>query len=183
MKRYIYALFIAAAIGGIQPVRAQKAAAYDFLVDGVKVIVQPSGNDIVQIQTAIRGGVVNYPADKQGIEAMAMKALTECGTLKHDKNSFKNILDKVSASVYGYSQKDYSVITMNCIKGDFDTVWPLYVEAITEPKFDPVEFARIKQDKINELNEQDSQPDYAIDKMANGVAFAGRDYAKDPGGN
>ena len=32
------------------------------------------------------------------------------------------------------------------------------------------------------MNEQDSQPDYAIDKMANGVAFAGRDYAKDPEG-
>ena len=137
MKKYLYAFLIAAIAGGTQTASAQKAEAYDFMVDGVKVIVQPSGNDIVQIQTAIRGGVANYPATKQGIESMAMKALTECGTLKHDKNTFKNILDKVSASIYGYSQKDYSVITMNCIKNDFSTVWPLYTEAITIPKFGP----------------------------------------------
>ena len=67
-------------------------------VDGVKVIVQPSGNDIVEIQTVIKGGVQNYPADKAELNHWPCTALTECGTLKHDKNSFKNQLDKVSAA-------------------------------------------------------------------------------------
>ena len=131
-------------------------------VNGVKVIVQPSGNDIVEIQTVIKGGVQNYPAEKAGIESLAMNALTECGTLKHDKNSFKDQLDKVGAAIYGLCGKDYSVIRMNCIKRDFDNVWALYTEAITIPKFDEKEFARIRQDAVNNLKEQDSQPDAAI---------------------
>ena len=181
MKKYIFTLLIAAAIGNIKTAQAQKAA-YETTVDGVKVIVQPSGNDIVEIQTIIKGGVQNYRADKMGIESMAMNALTECGTTKHDKNSFKDLLDKVSATVYGYSNKNYSVVRMNCIKSDLDVVWPLYVEAMTQPRFDVKEFTRIKQDAINQIKSMDSRPDVAIDKFADKTAFANRDYAKDPAG-
>src|ERR1700759_2652320 len=106
MKKFIYTLLVAASIGSVSPAFAQ-GKAYDMMVNGVKVIVQPSGNDIVDIQTVIKGGVKNYPADKMGIESLALTALTECGTIKHDKNSFKDALDKVSAAVYGSSNKDY----------------------------------------------------------------------------
>ena len=181
MKKYIYLLLIAAATGSVKTAHAQDKA-YDMIVDGVKVIVQPSGNDIVEIQTIIKGGVQNYSAEKMGIETMAMNALTECGTLKHDKNSFKNALEKVSASVGAGTNKNFSVIRLNCIKGDFETAWPLYAEAITIPKFDAKEFERIKQDAINELKASESDPDNAIDKYADKVAFAGRDYVKDPDG-
>src|ERR1700733_6513866 len=181
MKKYIFSLSIAVVIANINLARCQNKA-YETTVDGVKVIVQPSGNDIVEIQTVIKGGVQNYPVDKMGIESLAMDALTECGTLKHDKNSFKDQLDKVSAKVYAESDKDYAVIRMNCIKSDFDTVWPLYNEAITQTKFDEKEFTRIKQDAISSLKEDDSYPDEAIAKYLNKIAFAGRDYAKDPDG-
>lgn len=161
---------------------AQMGQAYEMNVNGVKVIVQPSGNDIVEVLTIIKGGVQNYPANKAGIENLAMAALTECGTLKDDKNTFKNKLDKVSAQMSGNSGMDFSSFRMNCIKGDFETVWPLYVDAMTIPKFEPKEFARIKQDAITELKAEESDPDNAIDKMARHLAFAGRNYSKEPKG-
>lgn len=181
MKNKILILFAAAGLLKLQMANAQ-GKPYDMMIDGVKVIVQPSGNEIVEVETVIKGGVQNYPADKAGIESLAMNALTECGTLRHDKNSYKNQLDKLGAAVYGACGKDYSVIRMNCVKPDFDNVWALYSEAITIPKFDEKEFLRIRQDAINSLKEQDSRPDAAIDKFANKVAFAGRPYAQDPYG-
>lgn len=162
---------------------AQKKQPYEMLIDGVKIIVQPSGNEIVEIQTIIKGGVQNYNADKAGIEKLAMTALTECGTMKDDKNSFKNKLDKVSAQVYGNTDMDFASFNMNCIKSDFDIVWPLYVDALTAPRFDEKEFNRIKQDAINGLKAQASNPDYAIGQYARQVAFAGKNYAKRPEGN
>lgn len=161
---------------------AQKKAAYDMMIDGVKVIVQPSDNEIVEIQTVIKGGVQNYALDKAGIESLAMSALTECGTANDDKNSFKNKLDKVSAQVSGYTAMDFASFTMNCIRNDFDTVWPLYVDALTAPRFDTKEFDRIKQDAINILKSQESQPDYSIGKMARQTAFKGKNYEKTPEG-
>ena len=161
---------------------AQKKQPYEMMIEGVKVIVQPSGNEIVEIQTIIKGGVQNYSADKAGIESLAMTALTECGTMKDDKNTFKNKLDKVSAQISGNSQMDFASFTMNCIKSDFDVVWPLYVDALTTPRFEEKEFDRIKQDAINGLRAQASQPDYAISQFARQVAFSGKNYAKSPEG-
>src|SRR6185295_8766309 len=143
---------------------AQTNKAYDMNINDVKVIVQPSGNEIVVVQTIIKGGVQNYPANKAGIENLAMTALTECGTMKDDKNSFKDKLDKVSAQVNGFSDMDYASFSLNCIKSDFDVVWPLYLDALTTPRFDEKEFKRIKDDAINFLRANESTPDFAINK-------------------
>ena len=161
---------------------AQLGQPYELNIQGVKVIVQPSGNEIVEVLTIIKGGVQNYPAAKAGIEALAMTALTECGTQKDDKNTFKNKLDKVSAQINGFTGMDYASIRMNCIKSDLDVVWPLYVDAMTIPKFEPKEFDRIKQDAITNLKAAESNPDVAIRRMARQTAFNGRAYAKDPDG-
>jgi zinc protease len=156
---------------------------YDMMINGVKVIVQPSGNDIVVVQTVVKGGVQNYPAEKAGIENLAITALTECGTMKDDKNSFKDKLDKVSAQVGGFSGMDFASFTMNCIKSDFDEVWPLYTDAMTAPRFDAKEFNRIKQDAINYIRADESSPDNAIDKLAKQTAFSGKNYSKAPQGS
>ena len=86
------------------------------LVNGVKVIVQPSGNEIVQVLTLFKGGVQNYPADKAGIEDLAITALTECGTKKDSKNSFKDKLDKVSAEIEGTAGMDSIVSRATLIR-------------------------------------------------------------------
>ncbi len=164
-------------------IQAQKKEAYEIMVENVKVIVQPSTNEIVEIQTVFRGGVQNYGADKAGIEALALKALTECGTQNDDKNSFKNKLDKVNAQMYSYADMDFSYLTLNCIKSDFEKVWPLYADALTKPRFDAGEFKRIQDETLNTLRERNSQPDYAIDKLAKETAFAGKNYAKEPMGS
>jgi predicted Zn-dependent peptidase len=164
------------------PVIAQNKPAYEMTVNGVKVIVQPSGNEIVEVLTVFKGGVQNYPADKAGIESLAIKALTECGTKKDSKNSFKDKLDKVSAEIGGSAGMDFSTLRLNCIKSDLEQVWPLYVDAITIPLFDTSEFARIKQDAISTLKSQASQPDFAISKLAKETAFRGKDYSKSPTG-
>lgn len=179
IKKLMGVLFLAAVIS---PGFAQIKPAYDMTVNGIKVIVQPSGNEIVEILTVFKGGVQNYSADKAGIESLAITALTECGTKKDSKNSFKDKLDKVSAEIGGSAGMDFSTVTFNCIKSDLDQVWSLYVDAITVPIFDSNEFDRIKQDAISGLKSQASRPDFAISKLGKETAFKGKDYSKSPTG-
>jgi predicted Zn-dependent peptidase len=89
----------------------------------------------------------------------------------------------VSAHINGYSSRDYSGVTMNCIKGDFETVWPLYVDAITAPRFDAKEFARMKQNIITGLKEEESNPDKALFNMARQTAFGTKPAALNPRGS
>jgi predicted Zn-dependent peptidase len=161
---------------------AQEKKPYEMMVNGVKVVVVPSGNEIVQVDMVIKGGLQNYTTDKAGIEKLAMTALTECGTLKRDKNSFKNELDAVEAYMNCFTGRDAARVQLNCIKSDFETVWPLYVEAVTMPKFDAKEFARIKEEALNHIREEESNPDAALQKMAMQTAFKGMDYAKSSNG-
>ena len=154
--------------------------AYEVMVDGVKIIVQPTLDEIVEIRTIIKGGVQNYPADKAGIESIAMKMLTEGGTQNDDRNSFKNKLDKVSATMYSTSDMDYSSFNLSCIKSDLSSVWNLYADAFTKPRFDEKEFARIKQNQVNQIRSQSSNPDFAIQQLGREVAFSGKAYANNP---
>jgi len=156
---------------------------YEMTVEGVKIIVHPVRNQLVDILTVFKGGVQNYAANKQGIESLALNALLECGTKNDDKNSFKNKLDKVSGQIYSSADMDYSTVGMNCISSDLNAVWPLYIDALTAPRFDEKEFTRIKQDAVNMIGMQESDPDYTINKYAKKVAFNGRDYSKDPSGS
>lgn len=156
---------------------------YEMTVEGVKVVVQPVQNQLVELVTVIKGGVQNYPIGKQGIENLALQALTECGTKNDDKNSFKDKLEKVSGQIYSNAGMDYSYIGMNCISSDLNTVWPLYVDAIRAPRFDEKEFQRIRTDAVNFIGMQESDPDYTINKYAKKVSFNGKDYAKDPQGS
>ncbi len=183
MKYSIKKLIGAVLLGSLfLSAKSQTKPAYDMTVNGVKVIVAPSGNEIVEIMTVFKGGVQNYPADKAGIESLAITALSECGTKNDTKNSFKDKLEKISAEVGGSAGMDYSSVTLNCIKSDLDQAWPLYVDAINVPVFDTAEFNRIKQDAITGLKSQASRPDFAISKMAKETAFKGKDYSKSPTG-
>lgn len=182
MKKLLLYIILFTTIYQPLSLSAQENKAYDMNINGVKVIVMPSGNDIVVVQTIIKGGVKNYPAAKSGIENLVMRALTECGTLADDKNAYKNKLDKVSAQVGGYSGMDYASFSLNCIKNDLDKVWPLYADAMLKPRFDGKEFERIRQDAINFIRTNESFPDDAIDRMAKETAFKGKDYAKNPEG-
>jgi zinc protease len=164
------------------PTLAQNKQPFEMTVNGIKVIVQPSGNEIVQVLTVYKGGVQNYPSEKAGIENLAITALTECGTKNDSKNSFKDKLEKISAEIEGAAGMDYSTVTLNCINTDLDQAWPLYEDALTTPLFDSSEFSRIKQVAITGLKSQASRPDFAISKFSKETAFKGKDYSKSPTG-
>src|SRR5688500_12928600 len=102
---------------------------YDIEVDGVKVIVKPGEGELVQIMTVIKGGVQNYTAAHAGIEQLALLALTECGTKKKSKNEFKDALDLHGGNIRHNAGKDFSTVTMDCVREDLPEVWTLYTEA------------------------------------------------------
>lgn len=164
-------------------VSAQDTPPYEMVIKGVKVIVQPTANEILVVKTIIKGGVRNYTIDKAGIENLTMTALTECGTKYDTKNQFKDKLDKVNAWISGSADMDFANLTMDCIASDFNQVWKLYSDALLYPAFDNKEYDRIKQDAINFIRTGESDPDNAIEKLNKKVTFAGKDYEKDPAGS
>ena len=171
----IYVLFIS--LGALAQT---KATSFD--VDGIKVILKPTQKQIINISMYYRGGVANYPAEKAGIENLALAAATDCGTKKFNKDAFKDREDAFGVVVTGSSGYDNGAISLNCISRFFNEGWDLFAEAIVNPVFDAKELEMLKEQMISGLKQSESDPDDRIDRLTIQNAFSGTPYAVDPAG-
>ncbi|MFD2164457.1 M16 family metallopeptidase [Paradesertivirga mongoliensis] len=176
MKRIvlnIYFLFITLAA-----VAQSKATSFD--VAGIKVIMKPTQKEIINVSMYYRGGVANYPADKAGIENLALAATTECGTKKYDKDTFKDREDAFGVEVSGSSGYDNGTVSMNCISRFFDEGWGLFADAVTNPVFEEKELEMLKEKLISGIKQSESDPDERIEQLTIKNTFGGTPYAIDP---
>lgn len=157
-----------------------KATSFD--VAGIKVIMKPTQKEIINVSMYYRGGVANYPADKAGIEHLALAATTECGTKKYNKDVFKDREDAYGVEVSGSSGYDNGTISMNCISRFFDEGWDLFADAVVNPVFDQRELEMLKEKMISGIKQAESDPDERIDQLTIQNTFAGTPYAIDPSG-
>ncbi|MEP7128641.1 MAG: insulinase family protein, partial [Chitinophagales bacterium] len=104
------------------------------------------------------------------------------GTTSKSKNEFKTEAEKIGTNFDYSSSLDYSQMSMTCIKPFWDKSWALFADAIMNPSFDQNEFDLIKEQMVSNAKQQEEDPDAALERLANGFAFKGRSYEKDPNG-
>lgn len=151
-------------------------------VDGLRVIIKPTTKDVISARLFILGGTANYTLDKQGIESAALNVALNGGTVSKNKNVFKTEAEKIGTN-FGYTASlDYSQMSMTCIKPFWEKSWDLFADAILHPSFDQNEFDLIKQQMVSNAKQQEEDPDAALQRLADGFAFKGKNYEKDPDG-
>ena len=179
MKRFVFSVYILFITLGVsaQP----KATSFD--VAGIKVIMKPTQKEIINVSMYFRGGVTNYPADKAGIEQLALASTTECGTKKYNKDVFKDREDAFGLEVSGSSGYDNGTISMTCISKFFNEGWGLFADAVVNPVFEEKEFEMLKEKMISGIKQSESDPDDRIEQLTIKNAFKGTPYAVDPSGD
>ncbi|HTI58196.1 pitrilysin family protein [Mucilaginibacter sp.] len=160
---------------------AQRTAT-SFDVDGIKVIFKPTVKNVISVRVFYRGGVANYPADKAGIEDIALEAAGQCGTQKYSADVFRDRTDKFGVVISGESDYDYGDITLDCVSKYFNESWDLLTGAVTQPVFEEGEVEQLKAKAIARIRQSQSDPDDHIRQLAVANAFAGTPYATDPKG-
>jgi zinc protease len=153
-----------------------------FMVNGLKVIFKPTVKDVISVRMYFRGGVYNYPGSMAGIESLALKAATECGTKKYNADKFRDLADEFGVSIGGSSTYDFGNIGIDCVSKYFNQSWDLFAEAINNPVFDNAEVQLLKTKQITAINGQQSDPDQHLDNLQVQTAFEGTPYATDPDG-
>lgn len=159
----------------------QKAEKFE--VDGIHVIMKPTVKDIVNVSVYFKGGVTNYSAEKAGIENLALSATTECGTDLYPTSIFKDKADKYGIFLSGSSDYDYGKISLNCISKYFNQGWSLLSSAVKNPAFTEKDYELLKQKKLGEIKNMDSDPDNKLLQMGITSVFKGTPYATDPMGD
>ncbi len=153
-----------------------------FVVDGITVIMKPTVKDIINVSVYYKGGVTNYPAEKAGIENLALSGTTECGAGNYSTDAFKDKADKYGIFVSGNSTLDYGMISLNCISKYFNEGWDLLSSAVKKPAFNEKDYDLLKQKIVSQIKNMDGDPDSKLLKMGIANTFKGTPYATDPMG-
>ncbi|TWJ04353.1 putative Zn-dependent peptidase [Mucilaginibacter frigoritolerans] len=180
MKKIIFTLIISCVCISIANAQSETQS---FAADGIKVIFKPTTKNVVNVMVFFRGGVTNYPANKAGIEMLALEATEQCGTKKYPATAFRDTSDKYGVLMYGASGRDYGFIQMNCISKYFEKGWDLFSDAIMNPVFEASEVNLLKGKALAANRNRLSNPDNHLFELEMQNAFKNTPYAVDPGGN
>lgn len=90
---------------------------------------------LVRGRAFIRGGSRNVPAAKAGLANIYSGAWRTGGTAKQTGDELDQFLESRAAGVETGSDTDSTSVSLNVLKGDFDAVYPIWVELLRNPAF------------------------------------------------
>jgi predicted Zn-dependent peptidase len=130
-----------------------------------------------------RGGSSNYSAANAGIESLAVSGAIECGNSKYSANDFNDQTDEYGLHLGGKAENDFGVVKLSCISRYTNEAWKMFSAAIASPAFETQKFSLLKEQKINNLKGELSNPDDRLKWFAQEFAFTGTPYTINPDGN
>ncbi len=176
-------VFSANAQAAAQPTTgAQANLTSDFDVNGLKVIVKRRpGAPTVFAGLFIRGGVRNLTPQTAGIESLMLSMATEASK-KFPRDVMRKALTQMASSLVSGSNEDFSVMSLNSTRRNFDRTWELFTDAAINPSFTQEDFDLVRGKILTALRNASSSPDSALDVLQDKVIYANHPYSNSPVG-
>jgi zinc protease len=112
------------------------------LANGMVILLQEDHElPLIRGSAVIRGGGRDVPANKAGLVGILSNSWRTGGTESKTGDQLDDFLESRAARVETSGDVDSTVVSMNILKGDFDAVFPIFVDVLRKPAF--------RQDKID----------------------------------
>lgn len=136
---------------------------------------------LIRGSARIRGGSRDIPADKTGLAGIYGSAWRTGGTDSKTGDELDDFLEARAARVETGASEDSSNVSMSVLKGDFDTVFPIFVDVIEHPVFrqDKVDLAKTQTTTLISRRNDDAKG-IADREMAKLGFGADSPYARQP---
>jgi zinc protease len=147
--------------------------------EGIRITEMRSENaPLVTIRIILRAGSINDPAGKEGINALTAQLIGSGGT---KEMTYAQVLEKMypwAANISSQADQELTTFTGDVHRDHLDEFYALFTALVLTPRFDPADFARVKEDQINYIvNTLRSTDDENLGKEAlNAVMFEGHPY-------
>ena len=153
-----------------------------FEVAGIPVILKPvTANEVVAVRLYIRGGAAALTPANAGIEAM-MLAAADHGTRKYDKNAFSALATQTGTQIGSSTAMDYSVLSMQGVRQNWEKAWDLFTQAALEPTFPAAEVELVRGQMVDAAKRRSDDPDTYLNFLADSVFYSAHPYAVIPAG-
>ncbi|MFV0387988.1 MAG: M16 family metallopeptidase [Pyrinomonadaceae bacterium] len=150
----------------------------EFDVNGLKVLLKRRENaPTLSASLIIRGGVRNVTDKNAGIEKLSLSVATE-GSKKYPRDVLRRELASTGTSIAASSGLDYSAISMASTLDQFDKSWDIYSDLILNPTFDAQDVARVREQIIAGLKEEQTDTDTYLELLQRRDIYAGLPYSR-----
>lgn len=113
----------------VQPTRVQ-------LSNGMIILLQEDHElPLIRGSALIHGGARDVPADKAGLVGILAGSWRTGGTTTRTGDELDDILESRAARVETTGSEDATRVSIDVLKGDFDFVFPIFVELLEKPAF------------------------------------------------
>lgn len=130
----------------------------DKLSNGLNIVLaKRTGVPTVVMNLMFNAGYKTDYLSSPGTAALAMDLLDE-GTKDFNSLEINEKLQLLGASLYTYSSQDNSNIYLNTLKPSLDASIDLFADVVLNPAFPEKEFDRLKDEQLNRIQQEKSQP-------------------------
>jgi zinc protease len=149
-----------------------------------EVILQDPQKPILTFRLVFQSGSIDDPKGKEGITSLTARLLAEGGTRDLSSSELLNALFPMAAQLDVQSDKELTTFIGRVHQDNLERFLKIFGDVLLEPRFDPKEFERLRQDAINQIrNQLRGQDDEALAKIAlDALHYEGQPYAHFDGG-
>ncbi len=152
----------------------------EFDVAGIHVLMRQSTSaPVVSAVLFIRGGESAAPADEPASnEYFTMNVVAASGSQRISKAHFRRKMVRMQTGIGGSDGRDYSVLSMQCTRENFDTSWAYFTDVMLRPAFDQVEFDNFKKNVLLGINSRNTDADFYSKIEMDSIYFVGHPYGR-----
>lgn len=157
----------------VLPTREEFTAA-----DGLRVIlVEDRRVPFVTLRLVVRAGSVHDPANLPGLAALTAHCLTQ-GTQKRKSFQFARAVEELGATLEAHANRDYSAVSATVLAENLTPLLKLMAETVMQPAFAPDEVELAKENTIQTLRYQRTQPTFLARERYAQVLFGNHPYSR-----
>ncbi len=129
----------------------------------------------------IRGGERNVPAEKAGLVEILAGSWRTGGTQSKSGDELDDMLEARAARVETSGDDDSLSATIDVLKGDFDTVFPIFLDVLRKPAFrqDKIDLAKTRSNTV--ISRRNDEPQQILQRELTKLGYGPESpYAREP---
>ena len=156
-----------------QPVRVQ-------LSNGMVIFLQEDHElPLISAVAEIRGGSIYAPANKNGLVSIYGSVWRTGGTKTKTGDQMDDFLEARAAKIETAGGAEATDIVLDCLKGDFDAVFALYLDLLHNPEFRPDKIELSKRQMYTAIARRNDSVDSIVSRERAIIGYGeGNPYAR-----
>ena len=137
---------------------------------------------IVTVNVLVKAGAVYDPDAKAGLSNMVAEMLDE-GTKTRSATQIAEQIEFLGGELAAEGGEDSATARLRILRKDADIGFTLLADILMNPKFDPKEVARVRDELVGSLQSEKDEPSIIATKAFNELVFKGHPYRRPANGD